>query len=100
MSNENDLDKKERTRGFDPEGKYGSTINNVVCPKEIKEHDKDYINKAWMQYSLDELGQWVHLLVKRAEHRTNEIKKQKDIHDARNYWRMMGAYIDAAEVET
>jgi hypothetical protein len=68
-------------------------------PEALKEHAQDYKNKAWMQYSLDELGHWVHLLVKRAEHRSNAEKKKKDIHDARNYWRMMGVYIDAAETD-
>ena len=94
MPSQGDINREETRRGLDPHGKY-----NPATPVEILKYDKDYKNKSWMQYSVEELGKWVHLLVKRAEHRTNSVKKQKDIHDARNYWRMMGAYIDAAEVE-
>ena len=66
-------------------------------PKEIKDNSKDYNIGSWADYSLQELGSWVHLLHKRATHRTNLEKKEKDLHDARNYWIMMGAWLDEAE---
>ena len=66
-------------------------------PEEIEEHSKDYYIGSWADYSLQELGDWVHLLHKRATHRTNLEKKEKDLRDARNYWIMMGAWLDEAE---
>jgi len=69
-------------------------------PEEIEEHSKDYYIGSWADYSLQELGDWVHLLHKRATHRTNLEKKEKDLRDARNYWIMMGAWLDEAEAET
>ena len=51
----------------------------------IKKHEKDYKPKAWEQYTLGELGMWVHLLTKRAEMRNNQVKKEKDLYDASNY---------------
>jgi hypothetical protein len=68
-------------------------------PEELAEHAHKYHSGAWQEYTLDELGHWVHLFVKRATHRSDTEKKKKDLHDARNYWRMMGAHIDAADVE-
>lgn len=73
--------------------------SKVETPVALKEHESKYANKAWMQYSLQELGNWVHLLATRAGHRTNVEKKKKDLHDARNYWRMMGAHLDALETD-
>ena len=61
----------------------------AITPKEIQSHQGDYNSGAWELYSLAELGQWVHLLTKRAEHRTNLAKKDKDLTDASNYLAMM-----------
>lgn len=52
-------------------------------------HDADYKRHAWQQYTLMELGNWVHNLVKRATHRANGEKALKDLHDAKNYLGMM-----------
>jgi hypothetical protein len=68
-------------------------------PESIQPHQKDYHANAWDQYSLQELGHWVHLLAKRALHRSNREKAKKDIYDARNYLQMMQAKLTAAEVE-
>jgi hypothetical protein len=67
-------------------------------PEEIREHAADYKSQAWKQYNLAELGQWVYLLAKRSRHRTMLEKKNKDIHDARNYLAMMKAHLDHLEV--
>jgi len=56
----------------------------------IEEHQKDYIDLSWKDYELSELGSWVHNLVKRMSHRSVHEKKIKDLHDAKNYWWMMG----------
>lgn len=63
-------------------------------PESIKSHSDDYEDKSWKRYELNELGSFVHLLVKRSSHRINQKKKAKDLYDAYNYWRMMEARIE------
>lgn len=63
-------------------------------PQGCVTHQPDYKAKAWEMYSLAELGQWVHLLAKRAEHRQNKEKRDKDLYDAQNYLTMMQAKLD------
>ena len=60
-------------------------------PQGCQEHQPDYKTQSWEAYSLFELGTWVHLFVKRAEHRSNPAKRKKDLHDAQNYLDMMQA---------
>ena len=55
----------------------------------IEAYDNDYTPDAWKNYTMAELGQWVHLLYVKAGHRTNGTKRQKDIQDAKNYLEMM-----------
>jgi len=55
----------------------------------LGKHQKDYKREAWKQYTAEELQWWVHLLTKRASHRTNEDKKKKDLYDASNYEGML-----------
>ena len=55
----------------------------------LEKHNADYKLNAWDNYSLDELGHWVHLLAKRSQHRDNDEKRQKDLYDAQNYLDMM-----------
>ena len=69
-------------------------------PESCVEHQPKYHSLAWMQYTLAELGQWVHLFVKRAGHRKNAAKRNKDLTDAQNYLDMMQAHIDAAKKAT
>jgi hypothetical protein len=66
-------------------------------PTAIKEHQPDYKDRAWEQYSMEELGQWVSLLTKRATHRKNPEKMKKDLYDARNYLSMMDAKLKDIE---
>ncbi len=66
-------------------------------PKEIVPHAPKYNNNSWQDYTLQELGNWVHLFSKRATHRADPEKRQKDLVDARNYWLMMGSHIDQLE---
>lgn len=54
-------------------------------------HAQDYKHGAWRDYSTEELVMWIHLLEKRASHRTNEDKMHKDLHDAANYRDMLTA---------
>jgi hypothetical protein len=71
----------------------------LETPKNILEHQSKYKDNAWQMYTLQELGNWVHLLTKRAAHRTDSAKRAKDLSDAQNYLSMMQAHIDAATAE-
>ena len=64
----------------------------------IEKHEKDYRPEAWRNYSFAELGQWVELLAKRANHRSTPEKKKKDLYDARNYLSMMETKLKELEV--
>lgn len=69
----------------------------MQTPEAIVQHEASYKPNAWCDYTLLELGMWVSLFHKRASMRSDEEKKAKDLLDARNYWRMMGSWLDAAE---
>lgn len=66
-------------------------------PKEIEPHQGKYREGAWRNYTLAELGNFVHLLAKRSQHRTDPVKRTKDIEDARNYLRMMKSHLNWLE---
>jgi hypothetical protein len=70
----------------------------VITPETIKTHESDYKPQAWEQYTLAELGMWVHLLATRAGQRADPEKRRKDLYDARNYLEMMRARLDDLEV--
>jgi len=61
----------------------------MATPEQIKEHSHKYQEGAWRNYSYEELAQWVNLLTKRASHRTQFAKSQKDLDDANNYLEML-----------
>lgn len=65
----------------------------------LEAHEQDYKPNAWEAYSFDELGSFVHLLAKRATHRSDSAKCHKDLYDAQNYLSMMQAKLDALGVE-
>lgn len=62
-----------------------------------EQHAADYKPQAWEQYTLAELGQWVHLLAMRAGHRKKPKKRAKDLYDAHNYLAMMAAKLASLE---
>ena len=66
----------------------------MKTPESIQSHASDYKNGSWEGYSIDELGHWVHLLVKRSQHRIDPAKAAKDLDDAQNYLNMIQAHID------
>lgn len=68
-------------------------------PACLDEHQHKYNEGAWQEYTLQELGNWVHLFVKRASHRSCPDKRAKDLHDAQNYLNMMQAHIDAEKAK-
>ena len=71
-------------------------MNEAKAPESIERYKEEYVDGTWRRYSLQELGNWVHLLAKRATHRTNPAKWKKDLTDAQNYLNMMQAHLDAA----
>ena len=63
----------------------------MATPERIKEHAHKYKEGAWRDYSYVELAQWINLLTRRASHRTQFEKSQKDLDDANNYLEMLKA---------
>ena len=61
----------------------------MSTPEQIKPHADKFKEGAWRNYSYEELAQWVNLLTKRACHRTQIEKVDKDLDDAANYLAMM-----------
>jgi hypothetical protein len=66
----------------------------MTTPESIKPHSQDYKDKSWEDYELYELGWWVHLFVKRSQHRANVEKRNKDLYDAQDYLNIMQAKLD------
>lgn len=64
-------------------------------PVSLAAHQPDYRENAWDEYTIAELGQFVHLLAKRATHRANPEKRAKDLLDAQNYLNVLQAKLDA-----
>jgi hypothetical protein len=55
----------------------------------LGEHQSKFKVKSWKNYSDEELEWWIKLLRKRAEHRSDEEKRNKDLKDASNYALML-----------
>lgn len=55
----------------------------------LNQHQYKYNANAWKEYTEEELEWWVKLFTKRAEHRKDPVKKEKDLRDARNYQMML-----------
>ena len=66
-------------------------------PEIIAQDAPKYKPAAWQEYTVAELGQWIHLFLKRAEMRADAQKRDKDIQDARAYLSMIEAHVIAAE---
>jgi len=52
-------------------------------------HQPDYKPASWQEYSFQELGNIIGFFAKRATHRATDIKKVKDLYDAKNYLAML-----------
>jgi len=55
----------------------------------LSEHQSKFKVKSWKNYTDEELRWWIKLLRKRAEHRSDEDKRTKDLKDASNYELML-----------
>lgn len=69
----------------------------LKTPDTIKQWSPKYKDNSWKDYSPFELGMWVHLLLKRSTHRSNEEGRAKDIQDASNYLDMLLAHLQVEE---
>ncbi len=69
----------------------------METPETIKKDEPNYRPDAWQEYTLSELGEWVHLLAKRALMRSPEAREKalKDLQDADAYHAMMGSHLAA-----
>lgn len=63
-------------------------------PPSLQQYANQYKDGAWRLYKMYELGNFVHLLSKRASHRADPVKRLKDLTDAQNYLDMMQAKLD------
>ena len=68
--------------------------------ESIEKHEKDYKAGSYKQYTEEELIWWQHLLRKRATHRANIVKKEKDLYDAGNYQLMLEEQYPTARGKT
>lgn len=70
----------------------------LKTPEHLKERANEFIDNSWKTYTVQELGSWVHLFLKRAAHRSpdQQVKIKKDIADAQNYLTMMQAHVNYA----
>jgi len=59
----------------------------------LNEHQSKFKVKSWKNYTDEELRWWIKLLRKRAEHRSDEEKRDKDLKDASNYALMLSESI-------
>jgi len=69
-------------------------IASANLPGSCIPHQVDYKDGTWQDYTLYELGYWVHLLAVRSQHRSNPKKRVKDLYDAQNYLDMMQACLN------
>ena len=71
----------------------------METPQSIVKDEANYITAAWQDYTLDELGHWVHLLARRAEMRAPGAieKARKDLTDAQAYLDMAQAHLNAVK---
>ncbi len=65
-------------------------------PKSIRAHSSKYQDRAWEQYTPEQLSSWAINLTIRATHRNKDQKDkiEKDILDGRNYFDMLRAWMD------
>lgn len=67
--------------------------------ERLEIHQPDYKPKSWEEYSFQELGNIIGFFAKRATHRATDIKKVKDLYDAKNYLTMMEEKLKSASEE-
>ena len=71
----------------------------MTTPKEVQHLSHKYKDSSWRDYTAEELGNWVHLFLKRAKHRTEPDKIKKDLTDARNYALFLLAMVEETAEE-
>jgi hypothetical protein len=69
----------------------------METPANIQPHQSKYQPDAWQEYTLLELGSWVHCLAQRAAHRRERAQRTNDLEEAQNYLDMMRARLNALQ---
>lgn len=57
--------------------------------ESLKKHQKDYKEKAYENYTENDLLWFTYLLLKRSTHRMKKEKAEKDVYDATSYLKMI-----------
>jgi len=70
----------------------------MATPDKIKKHASRFKGGTWRDYTLEELAQWVTLLIRRASHRSEIEMVHKDLDDAENYLDMMNTKVAEARL--
>jgi len=68
----------------------------MKTPDSIKSISENFVDNSWKNYTIAELGQWIYLLIKRANLETNKLKASNDIMLAQNYLNMIQVHVDAS----
>ncbi len=82
---------------FEDEKLILKSLNGGEMSSKPPDTNLDYKVNSWLDFSIEELGQWVALLVKRSGHRTNPDDAAKDLHDAYIYLDMIRAKVQAQQ---
>ncbi len=72
---------------------------NPVVPPAVQAHSDGFFPDAWKEYTITELGNFIHLMVTRSLHRGSPERRAKDLYHARLFWQMMGAHLRAHELD-
>lgn len=89
------MNKQNKDIDYDRKNMFKGDDTRAKTPKSLSKHVQDYQYRSWDDYTMLELGSFVHLLSKRAHHRSNKKKVEKDLYDAQNYLNMMQSKLDA-----
>lgn len=73
----------------------------MQTPEPAKALDPRFKSKGaeWKQYSPEDLGDWVKLLLKRADMRVDQADRQRDLDAAQMYFDMLGEHLKAARLK-
>jgi hypothetical protein len=71
----------------------------METPASIVKDETSYKPAAWHDYSIQELGNWVHLFAKRSGMRSDKAKAMKDLADAQAYLDMIQSHLNDAKAK-
>ena len=74
--------------------------DNKDLDRMLDENQTKFKAGAWKNYTDEELRWWIKLLRKRADNRSDEEKRNKDLKDANNYALMLSESVKYDETKT